>query len=176
MKHRLSLSLAKFRNRHEFFPIKSNISFFPWIFGLAVGALKHGQVVPMISSSLGYRSGSIFHHQWNHYTMQKTFVYAWQAVFHMWKIGIQRFSASVHMEPNSLAFESFPMIFKRYEIVCWVTPNVSASSFCVWHESSFNNAFNSASSYTFGLPLYFVFDIKFTVLKLLKSLTTTSFT
>jgi len=26
--------------------------------------LKHGQIVPMISSSLGYRSGSIFHHQW----------------------------------------------------------------------------------------------------------------
>ena len=40
--------------------------------------------------------------------------------------------------------------FKR-EIVCWVTSNVSASSFCVWHESSSNNASNS--TYTFGLPL-----------------------
>jgi len=47
-------------------------------------------------------------------------------------------------------FWIIPNDLKRYEIVCWVTPNVSASSFCVWHESSSNNAFNSAS---FGLPL-----------------------
>ena len=43
------------------------------------------------------------------YTMQKNpFVYIWQAAFHMWKVGVQHFSASVHMD--SLAFESFPMI------------------------------------------------------------------
>jgi len=34
------------------------------------------------------------------YKMQKNpFVYAWQAAFHMCKIGVQRFTASVHMEP-----------------------------------------------------------------------------
>lgn len=33
--------------------------------------------------------------------------------------------------------------FKRCEIACWVTPNVSASHYCVWHESFSNNAFNS---------------------------------
>ena len=113
--------------------------------------LKHGQMVPMISSSLGYRNGSIFHHQWL-YDAKNPFVYAWQTAFHMWKIGVQRFSASVHMEPNSLAFESFPMISNDMKLFV-ETPNVSASSFCVWHESSSNNASNSASSYTFGLPL-----------------------
>ena len=83
--------------QHEFFSM--NI----WL-----SMLKHGQV-PTISSSLGYRSGSIFHHQWL-YDAKNPFVYAWQAAFHMWKIGSQRFSASVHMESNSLTFESFPMI------------------------------------------------------------------
>ena len=129
------------------------MSFFPWIFGLAV-EVEAWPGVPMISSSLGYHNGSIFHHQWL-YNARNHFIYAWQAAFHMWKIGVQCSSASVHMEPNSLAFESFPMISKRYEIVCWVTPNVSASSFCVWHESSSNNAFNfaSLSIHTFGFPL-----------------------
>ena len=69
----------------------------------------------------------------------------------MWKIGVQHFSTSVHMEFP--CFWIIPNDFKRYEIVCWVTPNVSASSFCVWHESSSNNVSNSVSSYTFGLPL-----------------------
>jgi len=44
------------------------------------------------------------------YDAKNSFVYVWQAAFHMWKIGVQRFSASVHMEPNSLAFEPFSMI------------------------------------------------------------------
>ena len=132
--------------------------------------LKHDQMVSMISSSLGYRNGSIFH-QW--YDAKNPFVYAWQAA--LWKIGVQRFSASVHMEPNSLVFESFPMI-KRYEIVCWVTPNVSASSFCVWHESSSNNVSNSVFVHFRPSATFFIFDIKFTILKLLKRLTTTSLT
>ena len=112
--------------------------------------LKHGQVVPMISSSLGY-SGFIFHHQWL-YDAKNPFVYAWQAAFHMWKIGVQHFSASVH-GTQFPCFWIIPNDFKWYEIICWVTPNVSTSSFCIWHESSSNNASNFASSYTFGLPL-----------------------
>ena len=44
----------------------------------------------------------------------------------------------------------------------------------LWHESWSSNASNSASSYTFGFcATFFVFDVKFTVLKLLKPLTTT---
>ena len=132
--------------------------------------MLNGQVVPMISSSLGYRNESIFHLQWL-YDAKNPFVYASQTAFHMWKIGVQRFSASVHMELNSLGF---PNDFKWYEIICWVTPNVSASSFCVWHQSSSNNASNSVSSY--NSATFFVFDVKFTVLKLLKPLTTTSLT
>ena len=123
-----------------------NMSFFPWIFGLAVDveAWSGGPH----SSSLSYRSGSIFHHQ-SLYDAKNPFVYTWQAAFHMWKIGVQRFSASYGTQ--------FPCFwineFKRYEVVCWVTSNVNASSFCVWHESSSNNASNSVSSYTFGLSL-----------------------
>ena len=130
--------------QHEFFPMNIRLGC----------RLKHGQIVPMISSSLGYRSGSIFHHQWL-YDAKNPFIYAWQAAFHMWKIGVQRFSALIHMEPPNSCFWIIPNDFKRYEIVCWVTPNVSASSFCIWHESSSNNASNFTSSYTFGLPLCF---------------------
>ena len=66
--------------------------------------LKHGQVVPTISSFLGYNSESIFHQKWLH-GAKNPFVYAWQAAFHMWKIDVQRFSASVHMELNFRVFE-----------------------------------------------------------------------
>ena len=50
------------------------------------------------------------------YTMQKILFYAWQAAFHMWELGVQRFSASVHMEPNSLVFESFPIILNDMKL------------------------------------------------------------
>ena len=120
-----------------------NMNFFPWIFGCRWWSM---------APSMGYHSGSIFHHQWL-YDPKNPFVYAWQAAFHKksWKIGVQRFLASVHMKLNSLAFKSFPMISNDMKL--FVESNVSASSFCVWNESSSNNAFNSASSYTFGLPL-----------------------
>ena len=143
--------LSNNNTQHQTIP-QIHMSFFPWIFGLSL--LKHGQVLPMISSSLGYRSGSIFHHQWLYdqkYEQKNPFVYAWQAAFHMWKIGVQRFSVSYGTQFP--CFRIIPNDFKRYEIVCWVTSNVRASSFCVWHESSSNNASNSASSYTFGLSL-----------------------
>jgi len=107
--------------------------------------LKHGQV-PMISSSLGYRSQSIFHHQW---LCKKTFSF-------MPGISYVKNRCSTFFSFNSYGtqfpcFWIIPNDFKRYEIVCWVTPNVS--SFYVWHKSSSNNASNSASSYTFSLPL-----------------------
>ena len=50
-------------------------------------------------------------------------------------------------------FWVIPNDLKRCEIAGWVTPNVNASASCVWHESSSYNDSNSASSYTFGLPL-----------------------
>ena len=83
------------------------------------------------------------------YTMQKILSFMASSISHV-----------KNRRSTFLGFSSygtqFPWIipndFKRYEI-CWVTPNVSASSFCIWHESSSNNASNSASSYTFGLPL-----------------------
>ena len=49
--------------------------------------------------------------------------------------------------------KNWVFIIKRCEITCSVTPNVRASSSCVWHESWSNNASNSSSSYTFGVPL-----------------------
>ena len=96
--------------------------------------LKHGQVIPMISSSLGYRSGFNFHHQWiydatlsfmpgkQHFTWEKS------------AFNISRLQYGTQFP----CFWIIPNDFKRYEIVCWVTPNVSVSSFCVWHESSSN--------------------------------------
>ena len=88
---------ATHNTRHQADPTKYTI----WIFFHEYSAwllmLKHGQVIPMISSSLGYRNG--FSSQWL-YDAKNSFVYAWQAAFHMWKIGVQRFSASVHMKPK----------------------------------------------------------------------------
>ena len=65
---------------------------------------------------LGYHGGSIFHHHWL-YDAENPFVYAWQAAFHMWKIGVQRFSASVHMRPTFLVFESFPIILNNVKLL-----------------------------------------------------------
>jgi len=48
-------------------PSNTQHEFFSLNFWLSM--LKHGQMVPMISSSLGYRSGSIFHH--SDYMIQK---------------------------------------------------------------------------------------------------------
>ena len=41
---------------------------------------------------------------------------------------------------------------RRLEIACWVSPNDSANSSCVWHESSASNASNSESSKIFCFP------------------------
>ena len=77
---------------------------------------KHGQVVSMIPSFLVYHSESIFQHQWLH-GAENPFVYAWQAAFHISKIGVQRFLASVHMEPNFLVFESFSTILNDVKLL-----------------------------------------------------------
>jgi len=44
------------------------------------------------------------------------------------------------------------MALNRTKTACWVTPNNSASSSCVWLWSSSSNAFNSLSSIFFGCP------------------------
>ena len=49
-------------------------------------------------------------------------------------------------------FWIIPMALNRAETVCWVTPNDSASSSCVWLWSSLSNASNSLSSNFFGCP------------------------
>ena len=144
----ISFDWATHNTRHQADPTKyTTWVFFPWIFALL---LKHGQVVSMFSSSLGYRSGSIF--QW--YMMQKTLSFMpSKQHFTCEKSAFNVSRLQFIWNPILLLFLMIFPIFKRYEIVCWVTPNVSASSFCVWHESLSNNASNSASSYTFGLPL-----------------------
>ena len=121
------------------------MSFFPWIFGLAIDV--EAWPVSMISSSLGYRSGSIFHHQWLY---EKPFRLCLASSISHVKNRRSMFLGFSSYGTQFSYFWIIPNDLKRYEIVCWVTPNVSASSFCVWHESSSNNAFNSAS---FGLPL-----------------------
>ena len=112
--------------------------------------MKHGQMVPMISFSLGYHS-SIFHHQWL-YDAKNPFVCLASSISHV-KNRRSTFLCFSSYGTHFPCFWIIPNDFKRYEIVCWVTSNVRASSFCVWHESSSNNTSNSASSYTFGLPL-----------------------
>ena len=89
-------------NTHEFFSMNIRLGYRCW------------SMVPMISFSLSYRSGSIFHHQWL-YDAKNSFVYAWQTAFHMWKISVQRFSASYGIQFP--CFWIIPNDFKRYEIV-----------------------------------------------------------
>jgi len=112
----LSNGLVRFEQLiiHQADPTKYTTWVFFHEYSAWLSILKHGQVVPMISTSLGDRSGSIFHHQWL-YDAKNSFIYASQAAFHMWQIGVQHFSASVHMEPN--CFWIIPNDFKWYEIV-----------------------------------------------------------
>jgi len=49
-------------------------------------------------------------------------------------------------------FWIIPTALNRTETVCWVTPNDTASSFCVWFWSSSSNASNFLSSNIFGYP------------------------
>ena len=123
------------------------MSFFPWIFGLAVDVEAWPGVMSPWFPLLWVIVVDPFFIT-SDYTIQKTL--SFMAAFHMWKIGVQRFSASCGTQFP--CFWIIPNDVKRYEIVCWVTPNVNASSFCVWHKSSSNNS-NSVSSYTFGFPL-----------------------
>ena len=131
---------------HDTKLIPSNTCFFFHEYSAWLSMLKHGQEVP---SSLDYRSGSIFHHQW--LWCKKLFrLYLVSSISH-----VKNRSMFLGFSSYGTQFPCFwiiPNDFKRYEIV-WVTPNVSASSFCIWYESSSNNASNSASSYIFGLPL-----------------------
>lgn len=55
----------------------------------------------------------------------------------------------IDMESIFLAFESFPIV----TLIGWVALNVSASSSCFWHESSFKNASSSVFLNTYGLSL-----------------------
>jgi len=93
--------------------------------------LKHGQVVSMISSSWvivvdpffitsDYTMQKIlsFMPDKQHFTCEKSAFNVSRLQF-IWKI------------PLLLNPKIIPNDFKRYEIVCLVTPNVSASSFCV---------------------------------------------
>ena len=82
--------------QHEFFSMNIRLGCRCW------------SMVPMISSSLGYRNGSIYHHQWLYDAKPFRLCLA-SSISHV-KNRRLTFSASVHMESNSLIFESFPMI------------------------------------------------------------------
>ena len=125
------------------------MSFFPWIFGLAVDIAWPDDPHDFLFFVLS----------WIHFSSSVTIrckkffrLCLASSISHV----KNRRSTFLGFSSYGTQFPCFwiiPNDFKRYEIVCWVTPNVSTSSFCVWHESSSNNASNSASSYTFGLPL-----------------------
>ena len=53
-----------------------------------------------------------------------------------------------------------PNAFKHFKTVVGSTPNDSASSPCIWHESSWSNASNSSSSNFFIPSAFFIFNIK----------------
>ena len=114
--------------------------------------LKHDQV-PIISSSLDYRSEFNFHHQW--LRCKKLFRLCLASSISHVKNQRSMFFGFSSYGTKFPGFWTILNDFKRYEIVCWVTPNLSAKVLFAFdtnlHPS--NNASNSASSYTFGLPL-----------------------
>lgn len=66
-----------------------------------------------------------------------------------------RWSTILNFRSYETQFRSFSIIptnFKRCETLCHFSPDLSASSSCVWFGSSSNNASISASSYTYSLP------------------------
>lgn len=102
--------------------------------------LNHVYVVPVNYSCLGYRSGSIFRHQWL-YDARISLNYVWQAAFHMCKIDKQRVSASVHMKSNVLAINLSPILrlFRQactFSVFCYVLCLQHQVHLCSAHEIS----------------------------------------
>jgi len=115
--------------------------------------LKHDQVIPMISSSLGYwLSKSIFHYQWL-YDAKNPFVMPGKQHFTYEKLAFNVSRLQFIWNPIPLLLNHSQWFQTIWNCLLSHSCNVSASSFCVWHESLSNNASNSTSSYTFGLPL-----------------------
>ena len=54
---------------------------------------------------------------------------------------------------QSFCFWTIPMAWRCFEMTCWVTPNDSVNSCCVWHESSESNISNLESSKIFSFSL-----------------------
>jgi len=107
-----------------------------WLTGLSIVFFLLGVVVeyPLLISS--------------HNPMQKTFS-LFESAIRKWKIAFQRLSVSVQ-GTQFPCFWIIPMTLNRTETVCWITPNDSANSSCVWLWSSSSNAFNSSNF--FGCP------------------------
>ena len=82
------------------------------------------------------------------------------------KLQNRRLSTSTRTELNLMSL-------RRFEIACWVTPNDSANSSCVWHE--FCLQFGIFENFLFSTAMS-VLDIKIIALEALKPLTTRSFT
>ena len=137
---------------HQADPTKYTTWVFFHEYSAWLSMLKYGQLVPMISSSLSYRSGSIFHH--SDYTMQETLSFMPGKQYFTCKKLAFNVSRLQFMWNPILLLLNHSQWFQTIWNCLLVIPNVSANSFCVWHESSFNNASNSASSYTIGLPLH----------------------
>ena len=72
----------------------------------------YSKCCPLLATTFSHLSGSIrIPRQKNTSFLEAIHESTQFLVFHMWKIGVQRFSALVHMEPNFLVFESFPIEF-----------------------------------------------------------------
>ena len=120
------------------------MSFFPWMFRLARWSPRFF-LLWIIVVNLFFITGD--------YTMQKTLSFMpdkrhFTCEKSAFNVSWRQF---IWNPISNFPFWIIPNNFKRCEIAGWVTPNVSASASCVWHESSSNS--NSASSYTFDLPL-----------------------
>jgi len=123
-----------------------NMSFFPWIFGLARCWSMVFPWFPLLSYRSGFSSSMTIR-------CKKLFRLCLASSISHVKNRRSTFLGFNSYRTQFPCFWIIPNDFKQYEIVCWVTPNVSASSFCIWHESSSNHASNFAFSYTFCLPL-----------------------
>ena len=94
---------------------------------------KHGWDIPMIFCSWDYRNELIFSPQ-SLCDAEIPPVFALQAAVHKQTNAVQYLSAS-NRTAQFPCFIIIPMLFRRFEMACCVTPNDPANSCCIWHES-----------------------------------------
>ena len=119
----------------------------------SIGPLKlmHGRSYPTIICALVFRSKSTFLSPVTIRCKKPLKFCLSSSCSHVKK----RRSTSLGLSLCGIQYPCFctiPIALRRFAIAWWVTPEVSASSFWVWHESWSNNASNSASLNFTGLP------------------------